>query len=158
MLRQASTALVSFSGLLRSLRVCSTRLPVTAVAQSPSRGRPMEAFCSRMGQAVGSTLIGQEFTAPQYFWDACLPRLRMRTTPRRLPAPTWGPRTQRCLTRVSARIAAATALLIRATRPPVPVDLVTSSGAAGWIRISAWLLRDIRCRGLPKPGAWTKPA
>jgi K+-transporting ATPase ATPase C chain len=80
------------------------------------------------GQAVGSTLIGQPFAAPRYFWG------RPSAT---APAPdnaagsggsNLGPTNPALLDAVKARVAA----LRRANpgnRAPIPVDLVTASAS-----------------------------
>jgi K+-transporting ATPase ATPase C chain len=82
----------------------------------------------KRGQPIGSALIGQSFTAPQYFWS----RLSA-TTPQSYNGlasggSNSGPLNPALTDAVKARVAT-----LRAADPgntaPVPVDLVTASGS-----------------------------
>ena len=101
---------------------------ITAVAQVLLPEQASGSLISKGNQAIGSSLIGQSFTAPRYFWS----RLSATT-----PQPynglasggsNYGPLNPALSDAVKARIAA-----LRDADPgntaPVPVDLATASGS-----------------------------
>lgn len=103
-------------------------LLVTATGQVLFSHRANGSLVMQAGRVVGSALIGQDFTAPSYFWG------RPSAT---APAPyngaasggsNLGPANPALRDAVAARVAA-----LRAADPgntaPVPVDLVTASAS-----------------------------
>lgn len=81
----------------------------------------------RGGRVIGSTLIGQSFSAPSYFWGR-----PSATTPAYNAASSSGSNLGPINPALSAAIAARVMALHRsdpANRLPVPVDLVTASGS-----------------------------
>ena len=104
-------------------------LVVTGVGQAAFRDQADGSLIEQDGKAVGSTLIGQQFDAPKYFWGrpsatspmpynaAGVERLEPRADQPGAGRRGQGPHRARC------------APPIRATRRPVPVDLVTASGS-----------------------------
>src|SRR5574337_754102 len=101
---------------------------ITGIAQRLFPSQANGSLIVRDGQAVGSTLIGQPFDDPRYFWG------RLSATP---PFPynaasssgsNLGPTNPALLDEVKARMAA-----LHAADPdntaPIPVDLVTSSAS-----------------------------
>ncbi|WP_433704462.1 potassium-transporting ATPase subunit KdpC [Paraburkholderia sacchari] len=84
------------------------------------------------GKAVGSTLIGQQFDAPQYFWgrlSATAPNPYNATSS---GGSNLGPTNPSLVDEVKGRIAALKAAGTDASQPgsqPVPADLVTSSAS-----------------------------
>lgn len=128
-------------------------LAVTGAAQALF---PLEAngsVVSRGGQAVGSALIGQDFSAPRYFWGR-----PSATTPKPYDGlssggSNLGPLNPALLAAVKERVQA-----LRAADPgntaPVPADLATASGSGLDPHISPaaarWqVARVARARGLP---------
>lgn len=103
-------------------------LLVTAVGKAAFPQQAAGSIIERDGKAVGSTLIGQNFTDPKYFWG----RLSA-TSPRPYNGAAsggsnLGPLNPALADAVKARIEA-----LRAADPdnaaPPPVDLVTASGS-----------------------------
>jgi potassium-transporting ATPase KdpC subunit len=80
------------------------------------------------GRAVGSRLIGQPFSAPQYFWSRPSATGPMPYNGAVSSGSNLGPLNPALADAVAARVAA-----LRAADPantgPVPVDLVTASGS-----------------------------
>jgi K+-transporting ATPase ATPase C chain len=104
-------------------------LAVTGLAQAMFPSQANGSLVVNNGKAVGSTLIGQSFTDPKYFWgrpSATTPQPNngMSSTPSNL-----GPTNPALTDVVKQRIDA-----LRAVDPgntaPVPVDLVTASGSS----------------------------
>lgn len=92
---------------------------------------PHEAAGSLITQGdkvVGSELIGQSFTAPQYFWGRPSATAPMPYNGTASGGSNLGPRNPALAEAIQARIAA-----LKAADPdnptPVPVDLVTASGS-----------------------------
>jgi len=103
-------------------------LLVTGVAQALFPRAANGSIVTVDGKAVGSTLIGQSFTAPRYFWGrpsatATLPNNGLASGGSNL-----GANNPALLDAAKTRIAT-----LRAADPgnmqPVPVDLVTASGS-----------------------------
>jgi K+-transporting ATPase ATPase C chain len=63
-------------------------LVVTGVAQLAFPRQANGSLIVRDGKVVGSSLIGQPFDDPKYFWGARRRRRRIRTMPAPRPAPT----------------------------------------------------------------------
>jgi K+-transporting ATPase ATPase C chain len=106
----------------------------------------------RRGQAIGSTLIGQQFDDPMYFWGRPSATSPYPYNAAASSASNLGPTNSALLGEVKARISA-----LKAADPgntlPIPVDLVTSSasGLDPDISIAAALYqlpRVARLRGL----------
>ena len=80
------------------------------------------------GKAVGSTLIGQSFQDPKYFWGRLSATLPMPNNGTASGGSNLGPTNPALLDAVKARIDA-----LKTTDPgnslPIPVDLVTASGS-----------------------------
>jgi len=126
---------------------------VTGIAQGLFPAQANGSLLLRNGQAIGSALIGQNFTDPGYFWSR-----PSATTPIPYDANASGganlsPTNPALIEAVRARIAA-----LRAANPgnnaPVPVDLVTTSASGLDPHISAAAARYqasrvARVRGLP---------
>jgi len=101
---------------------------ITGLAQVLFPRQAGGSLIEKDGKPVGSSLIGQSFTQPQYFWSR-----PSATTPQPYNGlasggSNYGPLNPALTDAVKARIAA-----LRAADPdnraPVPVDLVTSSGS-----------------------------
>ncbi|WP_019703863.1 potassium-transporting ATPase subunit KdpC [Paracidovorax oryzae] len=129
-------------------------LAVTGVAQSVF---PHEAAGSlirdRAGHAVGSVLIGQNFTGPGHFWGRPSATAPMPYNAAASGGSNLGPANPALAEAVKARIEA-----LRAADPgntaPVPVDLVTASASGLDPHISVAAARYqaprvARARGLP---------
>jgi K+-transporting ATPase ATPase C chain len=125
--RQLVTGVVAFV-VLTVLTGVAYPLAVTGVAQVAFPGRADGSLVERDGEVVGSRLIGQAFTGPQYFhprpsaagdgYDA------MSSS-----ASNLGPTNEDLLSAVRERIAAYRTKNGLATDEKVPVDAVTSSGS-----------------------------
>lgn len=115
-------------------------LVTTLVAQAAFPGQAHGSLVTRQGQAVGSALLGQDFTAPRYFH----PRPSATTAPdpdradATVPAPynpalsaatNQGPTNAALVDSVAARVAAYRALNGLAADAAVPVDAVTASAS-----------------------------
>jgi K+-transporting ATPase ATPase C chain len=93
---------------------------------------PAEAQGSLMagkdGQPIGSTLIGQNFSDPKYFWGRVSATTPYATNASNSSGSNFGVNNPALLDAVKARVAA-----LRAADPantaPVPVDLATASGS-----------------------------
>ena len=128
-------------------------LAVTGLAQAMFPRQANGSLLERDGKPVGSSLIGQVFTAPKYFWGR-----PSATTPQGYNGAAsggsnLGPSNPALADAVKQRIAA-----LRAADPgnhaPIPVDLVTASGSGLDPEISpaaaqCQLARVARARGLP---------
>lgn len=80
------------------------------------------------GKAVGSTLIGQPFSAPRYFWGRPSSTTPMPDNAAGSGGSNQGPTNPALADAVKERVAALTAA-DPANRARVPVDLVTASGS-----------------------------
>ena len=105
------------------------------------------------GKAVGSSLIGQSFTSPRYFWGRPSATAPMANNGAASGGSNLGPSNPAQLDAVKGRVSA-----LRAADPgntaPVPVDLVTasSSGLDPEISVAAaryQIGRVARARALP---------
>ncbi|MBK7782576.1 MAG: potassium-transporting ATPase subunit KdpC [Ardenticatenia bacterium] len=103
-------------------------LAVTAIAQIAMPAQANGSLIERGGRPVGSTLIGQAFTGPGYFWSRPSATGPMPYNAAASSGSNLGPTNPALEEAVRERIAA-----LRAADPgnlsPVPVDLVTSSGS-----------------------------
>ena len=127
-------------------------LTVTGLAQAMFPRQANGSLLERDGKPIGSSLIGQNFTAPEYFWGR-----PSATTPQAYDGTAsggsnLGPTNPALTEAAKQRIAA-----LRAADPgnaaPVPVDVVTASGSGLDPDISPaavryQLARVARARGL----------
>ena len=82
----------------------------------------------RDGQAVGSKLIGQPFSAPRYFWSRPSATAPQPYNGAASSGSNQGPLNPALENAVRDRIAALTAVDPQ-NRQPIPIDLVTASGS-----------------------------
>jgi K+-transporting ATPase ATPase C chain len=108
-------------------------LVVTGVAQAAFPRQANGSLVTRAAGPIGSTLIGQPFDEPRYFWGR--PSATTDADGKPLPynaqssaASNLGPTNPALVDAVTARIAALKAADPGATGP-IPVDLVTASGS-----------------------------
>ncbi len=103
-------------------------LTVTAVARVIFPGQAGGSLIVQNGRAVGSTLIGQPFDDPKYFWGRLSATGPFPYNAASSSGSNLGPTSKALREAVSKRIAA-----LRAADPemsgPIPVDLVTASGS-----------------------------
>jgi K+-transporting ATPase ATPase C chain len=103
-------------------------LVVTGVAQLVFPHQANGSLIDANGQAAGSTLIGQQFADPKYFWGRLSATGPYPYNAAASSGSNLGPTNPALLDAVKARIAA-----LRAADPtniqPIPVDLVTASGS-----------------------------
>jgi potassium-transporting ATPase KdpC subunit len=100
-------------------------LVVTGIAQLIFPRRANGSLVQQGGKVMGSSLIGQSFTSPGYFYSRPS-NAGTGYDAANSGASNLGPTNKALLDRVSASVAA-----LRAENPkaPIPVDLVTSSGS-----------------------------
>jgi K+-transporting ATPase ATPase C chain len=128
-------------------------LAVTGLAQAMFPRQANGSLLERDGRPIGSSLIGQDFTDPKYFWgrpSATAPQAYNGTAS---GGSNLGPTNPALTAAVKQRVAA-----LQAADPgnhaPIPVDLVTASGSGLDPEISPaaaryQLARVARTRGLP---------
>lgn len=123
-LRPALTAFV----LLSALTGIVYPLAVTGVARTAFPEQSAGSLVLRDGQAVGSTLIGQNFSDPKHFWGRPSATAPMPYNGAASGGSNQGPLNPALADAVKARIEA-----LRAADPgntaPVPADLVTTSAS-----------------------------
>jgi K+-transporting ATPase ATPase C chain len=132
MFAQVRAALVSL-GALTLITGVAYPLLVTGIAQAAFPHQANGSLIEHGGKTVGSTLIGQSFDDPKYFWG----RLSATADANGKPLPynagasagsNLGPTNPALIDEVKARIDA-----LKAADPDnlaaIPVDLVTSSGS-----------------------------
>jgi potassium-transporting ATPase KdpC subunit len=103
-------------------------LLVTGLSQLLFPSQANGSLIAKNGQPIGSTLIGQSFTEPKYFWgrpSATSPQANNGTGS---GGSNLGPTNPALADAVKQRIAALQSA-DPGNRAPVPVDLVTSSGS-----------------------------
>ncbi len=120
-------ALVLFAALTL---VCGVLYPllVTGVAQAAFPAQANGSLVEKDGQVVGSSLIGQSFTSPGYFWGRPSATAPMANNGAGSGGSNQGPLNPALQEAVKGRIAALRALG-PANTAPVPVDLVTASAS-----------------------------
>jgi K+-transporting ATPase ATPase C chain len=103
-------------------------LAVTVVAQLVFPHQADGSLVVRDGRAVGSSLIGQPFDDPKYFWSRLSATAPVPYNGAASSGSNYGPSNDDLLKAVAARVEA-----LRAADPgnttPIPVDLVTASGS-----------------------------
>jgi potassium-transporting ATPase KdpC subunit len=127
-------------------------LVVTGIGKAVFPAQAAGSLMEEEGKVVGSTLIGQHFSAPKYFWGRPSATGPVPYNAAASSGSNQGPLNPALLDAVKARVAA-----LRAADPenqsPVPVDLVTASGSGLDPHISVaaanyQLSRVARARGL----------
>ena len=103
-------------------------LVVTGLAQLIFPRQANGSLIVQNGQTVGSTLIGQQFDDPKYFWGRLSATGPYPYNAAASSGSNLGPTNPALLDEVKARIAALKAADPTNTQP-IPVDLVTSSGS-----------------------------
>jgi K+-transporting ATPase ATPase C chain len=101
---------------------------VTGLAQLAFNSQANGSLVERGGKAVGSDLLGQSFSSPQYFWSRPSATGSMPNNGAVSSGSNQGPINPALEAAVKERIAA-----LRSADPgnqkPVPIDLVTASGS-----------------------------
>ena len=127
MLSQFRPAIVSFV-LLTIITGLLYPLAVTAVAQVVFPQQANGSLILKDGKPIGSTLIGQPFDDPKYFWGRLSATSPLPYNAAASSGSNLGPTNKALSDEVQGRIDA-----LKATDPqnsqPIPVDLVTSSGS-----------------------------
>lgn len=128
-------------------------LAVTGLAQAMFPRQANGSLLERDGRPIGSSLIGQDFTDPKYFWGRPSATAPQAYNGSASGGSNLGPTNPALTAAVKQRVAA-----LRAADPgnhaPIPVDLVTASGSGLDPEISPaaaryQLARVARTRGLP---------
>jgi K+-transporting ATPase ATPase C chain len=103
-------------------------LAVTVIGRVAFADQVSGSIVMRDGKAVGSSLIGQSFQEPKYFWGRLSATSPMPNNAAASGGSNLGPTNPALLDAVRARIAA-----LKSADPsnalPIPVDLVTASGS-----------------------------
>jgi K+-transporting ATPase ATPase C chain len=123
-LRPALVAMVVFTVLTGLLYP----LAITGLAQVLFARQAQGSLVSRDGHVVGSTLIGQPFDDPKYFWGRLSATSPFSYNAASSSGSNLGPTSKALREAVAGRIAALRAADPQATGP-VPVDLATASGS-----------------------------
>jgi len=127
MLKELRPALVVYA-LLTLITGLAYPLLVTGIAQVAMPQAANGGLIVKDGRPIGSTLIGQPFSDPRYFWGRPSATLPQPYNGLASSGSNLGPTNPALLQAVEQRLAA-----LRATGPhhgaSVPVDLVTASGS-----------------------------
>ena len=103
-------------------------LAVTVIGKAIFPDQAAGSLVMRDGRAVGSSLIGQSFAEPKYFWGRISATSPMPNNGAASGGSNFGPTNSALIDAVRARIEA-----LKAADPgntlPIPVDLVTASGS-----------------------------
>jgi K+-transporting ATPase ATPase C chain len=127
-------------------------LAITGISQVAFNSQANGSLITKNGQVVGSTLIGQQFTSPKYFWgrpSATTPAYAADNS----TGSNLGPSSQVLITRVASAARAFRQANGMGPNDPVPVDILTTdfSGFDPDISEAAALLqvnRVAQARGL----------
>jgi potassium-transporting ATPase KdpC subunit len=103
-------------------------LAVTGIGKMVFPSQVSGSLVMRDGKAVGSSLIGQSFQDPKYFWGRVSATSPMPNNAIASGGSNFGPTNPALLDAVRARILALKTADPDNTRP-IPVDLVTASGS-----------------------------
>jgi K+-transporting ATPase ATPase C chain len=150
-MKEAFRTAAVFLAVLTLLTGVVYPVAVTLVAQAAFPSQANGSLIVRDGKAVGSTLIGQPFSRPEYFWGRPSATSPVPYNAAASSGSNLGPLNPALADNVRARIDA-----LRAADPAlkaVPVDLVTASGSGLDPHISpaaaeAQVPRVARARGL----------
>jgi len=127
MAAQLRSALMMFF-ILTILTGVAYPLAVTAIAQLLFPHQANGSLISKDGKPIGSTLIGQPFDDPKYFWGRPSATAPFPYNAAASSGSNLGPTNPALIETVKMRVAA-----LKAADPgndtPVPVDLVTASGS-----------------------------
>jgi potassium-transporting ATPase KdpC subunit len=127
MLKQLKTATILF-GFLTILTGLLYPVVFTGIAQVVFPHQANGSLITQNGQVIGSTLIGQQFNDPKYFWGRLSATGDHPYNASASSGSNLGPTNPALLQQVMDRIAA-----LKAVDPgnplPIPVDLVTASGS-----------------------------
>jgi len=127
MLKEIRPAVVSFL-LLTLLTGIAYPLVVTGVSQAVMPDKANGSMIMKDGKPVGSSLIGQSFSDPKYFWSRPSATGPMPNNPTASSGSNQGPTNPALMDAVKGRVQA-----LRDADPgnqqPVPVDLVTASAS-----------------------------
>jgi K+-transporting ATPase ATPase C chain len=127
MLQSLRPAVGSFL-LLTLLTGIAYPLLVTGISQTFMPTQANGSLIIQAGKPVGSTLIGQSFSEPRYFWGRPSATGPVANNASASSGSNLGPTNPALLDAVKARVQA-----LRAADPsntlPIPVDLVTTSGS-----------------------------
>ena len=127
MVVQLRSALMMFF-ILTILTGVAYPLAVTAIAQLLFPHQANGSLISKDGKPIGSTLIGQPFDDPKYFWGRPSATAPFPYNAATSSGSNLGPTNPALIETVKMRVAA-----LKAADPgndtPVPVDLVTASGS-----------------------------
>lgn len=120
-------ALVLFGALTL---ICCVIYPlaVTGIGHLAFPSQVRGSLVERHGQSVGSSLIGQSFTSPRYFWGRPSATTPMANNGAGSGGANQGPTNPALLDAVKGRIGALKAA-DPANTAPIPVDLVTTSAS-----------------------------
>jgi len=146
MLKQLKPALIIFLSMTVLTGIIYP-LAITGIAQVIFPRQANGSLITSNGQVVGSTLIGQQFDDPKYFWGRLSATGDHPYNASASSGSNYGATNPALLTQVEARLKA----LHDATRPiPSPSPLTWSPPpAAGWTRISASPPPSTRPRASP---------
>ena len=127
MFKELRPAIVSFL-LLSLLTGIGYPLLVTGISQTTMSGKANGSLIVKDGKPVGSSLIGQSFSDPKYFWGRPSATGPMPNNASASSGSNLGPTNPALMDAVKGRVQA-----LRdadpGNRQPVPVDLVTASGS-----------------------------
>mgnify|MGYP003382362066 CR=1 FL=1 len=123
-LRPALVLLLAFTAITGVLYP----LAVTGTAQLLFPSTANGSLLERNGTAVGSKLIGQQFSGARYFWSRLSATSPVPYNGAASSGSNYGPMHPALLEAVKGRIAQLRAADSTTTRP-IPVDLVTASGS-----------------------------
>jgi len=127
MLKEIRPAVVSFL-FLTLLTGIAYPLLVTGISQVIMHDKANGSIIMKEGKPVGSSLIGQSFSDPKYFWSRPSATSPMPNNPTSSGGSNLGPTNPALIDAVKGRVQA-----LRDADPgnqqPVPVDLVTASAS-----------------------------
>ncbi len=120
-------ALVLFAALTL---VCGVLYPVvvTGIGKLAFPDQAAGSLIVKDGKVIGSRLIGQEFSAPKYFWGRVSATSPMPYNATSSSGSNFGPSNPALMDEIKGRIAALMAA-DPGNNKAIPVDLVTSSGS-----------------------------